>query len=143
VALWSGANIAGMALDDYCAAHDRAFTEADRAEVAERVRRAAYDIIELKGATYYAIGGGLLRIVEAILRDQRTVLSVSSLISDYYGIDDVCLSLPTVVGGEGIRQVLRVGLSAPEAMSLRRSSRVLRETIDSLEPIAWPEGDAG
>ena len=138
VPLWSGANIAGMPLDDYCAAHDRTFTDADRAEAAEEVRRAAYEIIERKGATYYAIGGGLLRIVEAILRDQRTVLSVSSLISDYYGIDDVCLSLPTIVGGEGIGQVLRVGLSAPEAASLRRSARVLRDTIDSLEALPAP-----
>jgi L-lactate dehydrogenase len=99
------------------------------------VRSAAYDIIERKGATYYAIGGGLLRIVEAILRDQRTVLSVSSLITDYYGIDDVCLSLPTIVGAGGVEKVLRVGLSAAEATALRRSAAVLHETIASLDPI--------
>ena len=136
VALWSGANIAGMPLDEFTAAHGEALDAADRERITEEVRRAAYEIIERKGATYYAIGGGLLRIVEAIVRDQRTVLSVSSLINDYYGIDDVCLSLPTIIGAGGIEQVLRVGLSPGEATALRRSAAVLRETIASLDPIA-------
>jgi L-lactate dehydrogenase len=135
VALWSGANIAGMAVDEFCAAHGIVFTDADRDSITDRVCRAAYEIIERKGATYYAIGGGLLRIVEAILRDQRTVLSVSSRISDFYGIDDVCLSLPTIVGAGGVETVLRVGLSSSEAAALRRSAEVLRETIAELDPI--------
>ncbi len=135
VALWSGANIAGMSVDEFCDTHGIAFTDADRDAITERVCRAAYEIIERKGATYYAIGGGLLRLVEAILRDQRTVLSVSSRISDFYGIDDVCLSLPTIVGGNGVETVLRVGLSSSEAAALRRSADVLRRTIEELEPI--------
>jgi L-lactate dehydrogenase len=135
VALWSAANIAGMPLDEFGAAGGDALDADDRDSITEAVRQAAYEIIERKGATYYAIGGGLLRIVEAILRDQRTVLSVSSLITDYYGIDDVCLSLPTIVGAGGIEQVLRVGLSAGEAAALRRSAGVLRETIASLDPV--------
>jgi L-lactate dehydrogenase len=138
VALWSGANIAGMTLDEYCTVHDRPFSDEDRAAVTEAVRGAAEQIIARKGATYYAIGGGLLRIVEAILRDQRTVLSVSSLITDFYGIDDVCLSLPTVVVAGGVEEVLRVGLSSTEAAGLRRSAAVLRGTLDSLEPIEVP-----
>jgi L-lactate dehydrogenase len=135
VALWSGANIAGMTVDEFCEAHGIAFTDADRDSITDRVRGAAYEIIERKGATFYAIGGGLLRIVEAILRDQRTVLSVSSRISDFYGIDDICLSLPTIVGGGGIETVLRVGLSSSEAAALRRSAEVLRKTVDELDPI--------
>jgi L-lactate dehydrogenase len=135
VALWSGANIAGMSVEEFCSTHGIAFTDADRDAITERVCRAAYEIIERKGATYYAIGGGLLRIVEAILRDQRTVLSVSSRITDFYGIDDVCLSLPTIVGAGGVETVLRVGLSSSEAAALRRSAEVLRRTIDELDPI--------
>ena len=72
------------------------------------------------------MAAGLLRIVEAIVRDQRTVLSVSSLIADYYGIGDVCLSLPTVVGRGGVERVLRLALSEEEAAGLRRSAEVLR-----------------
>lgn len=135
VALWSGANIAGMSVDEFCETHGIEFTDTDRDAITERVCRAAYEIIERKGATYYAIGGGLLRIVEAILRDQRTVLSVSSRINDFYGIDDVCLSLPTIVGSNGIETVLRVGLSSSEAAALRRSADVLRATIAELDPI--------
>jgi L-lactate dehydrogenase len=96
-------------------------------------RDAAYQIIERKGATYYAVAAGLVRIVQAILRDQHTVLSVSSLISDYYGIDDVYLSLPAVIGRRGIERIVPLGLSAEEASGLRRSAGLLRETIGHLD----------
>jgi L-lactate dehydrogenase len=133
VALWSSANVAGMPLEDYCEAHGLEFADAAQRELFERTRDAAQHIIERKGATYYAVAAGLMRIVEAILRDQRTVLSVSSRITDYYGIGEVCLSLPTVVGRNGIERVLRVSLSAGEAAALRDSAHVLRDTIDALE----------
>ena len=73
-----------------------------------------------------------MRIVQAILRDQHTVLSVSSLIRDYYGIDDVYLSLPAVVGRRGVERILPLGLSAEERPGLRRSAGVLRETIEAI-----------
>jgi L-lactate dehydrogenase len=97
-----------------------------------QTRDAAYDIIERKGATYYAVAAGLTRIVEAILRDQSTVLSVSSLIEDYRGISDVCLSLPTVVDRSGVAQVLRLELSSEEIEGLRQSADVLKATIAQL-----------
>ena len=100
-----------------------------------QTRDAAYEIISRKGATYYAVAAGLMRITEAILRDQNTVLSISSLIEDYYGVDDVCLSLPTVVGRRGIERVLRLNLSPAEARGVRKCADVLRKTIDSLGPI--------
>lgn len=96
------------------------------------LRRNTIDIIERKGATYYAVAAGLMRIVEAILRDQSTVLSVSSLIEGYYGISDVCLSLPTVVDRGGVEQVLRLELSAEEAEGLRQSAEVLGAIICQL-----------
>jgi L-lactate dehydrogenase len=132
VAVWSSANIAGMPLEDYAATTGVPFDDDAHAEIVAATRDAAYEIIERKGATYYAVAAGLVRIVEAVLRDQHTVLSVSTLISDYYGIDDVYLSLPAIVGRGGIERTLRLGLSAEEASGLRRSAGLLRETISAV-----------
>jgi L-lactate dehydrogenase len=98
-----------------------------------QTRDAAYEIIQRKGATFYAIGAGLMRIVEAILRDQSTVLSVSSLIDRYYGIDNVYLSLPTVIDRGGVEGLLRLQLDEMEIVGLRRSADVLKSTIAQLE----------
>ncbi|GIW07451.1 MAG: L-lactate dehydrogenase [Dehalococcoidia bacterium] len=137
VPVWSLANIAGMRLADFCAAQGLAFQRAAMDEIFRQTRDAAYEIIRRKGATYYAVAAGLLRIVEAILRDQGTVLSVSSLVEGYYGIRDVCLSLPTVVDRRGLAQVLRLPLSDDEVARLRRSADVLKGIIGHLR-----EGEA-
>jgi L-lactate dehydrogenase len=132
VPVWSLANIAGMRLAAYQTAHGMpADADAMRA-IVDDTRQAAYHIIERKGATYYAVAAGLLRIVEAILRDQATVLSVSSLVPGYYGIADVCLSLPSVVERGGISRVLHLTLDDQETVALQRSAAVLRQTIESL-----------
>ncbi|NOZ26678.1 MAG: L-lactate dehydrogenase [Chloroflexi bacterium] len=133
VPVWSLANIAGMRLPAFCAAHGLTYDRAAMDEIFRQTRDAAYHIIERKGATYYAVAAGLMRIVEAILRDQSTVLSVSSLIEDYYGIRDVCFSLPTVVDRGGVEQVLRLDLAPEEIEGLRRSARVLKTTLDQLD----------
>ena len=133
VPIWSLANIAGMPLADFATANDMGHDPAELRAIFEATRDAAYQIIERKGATYYAVAAGLMRIVEAILRDQSTVLSVSSLMTDYYGIDDVYLSVPTVVGRGGVERTLRLALSAEEASGLRRSADLLRETIATLD----------
>jgi L-lactate dehydrogenase len=132
VAVWSSANIAGMPLEDFTSASGTPLDDDARREIVDATRDAAYQIIERKGATYYAVAAGLVRIVEAVLRDQHTVLSVSSLIGDYYGIDDVYLSLPAIVGRRGVERVLRLGLSAEEASALRRSAGLLRESIGAI-----------
>jgi L-lactate dehydrogenase len=132
VPVWSLANIAGLRLADYAdlngITHDQSMLD----DIFRRTRDAAYHIIERKGATYYAVAAGLMRIVEAILRDQHTVLSVSSLIRDYYGINNLCLSLPTVVGRNGIERVLRLQLSETEQNALQSSAEVLRKTANSV-----------
>ena len=130
VPVWSLANIAGVKLIDYCAMHGLPHDEDALDGIFRETRDAAYHIIERKGATYYAVATGLLRIVEAILRDQNTVLSVSSLVEDYYGVSDVCLSLPTVVNRRGVERVLHLELSSEETAGLRRSACILRETIE-------------
>jgi L-lactate dehydrogenase len=132
VPVWSSANIAGMHLREFCSANGMRYDQDAMDAIFTATRDAAYEIIQRKGATYYAVAAGILRIVEAIVRDQRTVLSVSSLIRDYNGIDDVYLSLPTVIHREGVERVLRIDLSVAEFDGLRVSARVLRETIASL-----------
>ncbi|MGD0271702.1 MAG: L-lactate dehydrogenase [Candidatus Sulfotelmatobacter sp.] len=133
VPVWSLANIAGMHLPDYCRAQGLPFEPSQMEEIFESTRDAAYHIIERKGATYYAVAAGLLRITQSILRHQNTVLSVSSLIDNYYGISDLCLSLPTVVDRGGIQQVLRLELDDAETAKLRHSADVLRTTLAALD----------
>jgi L-lactate dehydrogenase len=133
VPVWSLANVAGMRLPSFCAENGIPLSPDTMERIFRQTRDAAYEIISRKGATYYAVAAGLMRITEAILRDQNTVLSISSLVTDYYGIDDVCLSLPTVVSRRGIERVLRLDLSPQEARGVRKSAEVLRETIKSLE----------
>ena len=133
VPVWSLANIAGMPLADFATANGIGHDPARLEEIFEATRDAAYHIIERKGATYYAVAAGLVRICEAILRDQATVLSVSSLICDYYGIDDVYLSVPSVIGRAGVEKTLRLALSAEEASGLRHSADLLKATLMTLE----------
>lgn len=133
VPAWSLANIAGMRLKDFCCLQDVRYDQTRMDEIFAQTRDAAYQIIQRKGATFYAIGAGLMRIVEAILRDQSTVLSVSSLIDRYYGIDDVYFSLPAVVDRGGIEALLRLELDEMEIVGLRRSADVLKSTIAQLD----------
>jgi L-lactate dehydrogenase len=132
VPVWSLANIAGMPLPAYGAAVGVALDEGARDSIYTQTRDAAYRIIERKGATYYAIGAGLVRIVEAILRDQRTVLTVASRIDGYYGLSGLCFSLPTVIDRGGVEQVIRLPLSDEEQTGLQRSAAVLQGYLGAL-----------
>ncbi len=132
VPVWSLANIAGMKLDDFCRVQGVMLSAADRQSIYEQTRDAAYRIIERKGATYYGVAAGLIQITSALLRDQNTIFSVSSLIEDYYGINDVCLSLPAIVNYSGIRAVLRLDLSDEEQQQLRKSADILQSTLRKL-----------
>ncbi|MFY9741963.1 MAG: L-lactate dehydrogenase [Candidatus Sulfotelmatobacter sp.] len=133
VPAWSLANIAGMRLPEYCRANGLPYEPQEMEKIFASTRDAAYRIIERKGATYYAVAAGLLRITQSILRHQNTVLSVSSLIHDYYGIGNVCFSLPTVVDRGGIQRVLRLELDESESAKLRHSADVLRQTVAALD----------
>jgi L-lactate dehydrogenase len=133
VPAWSLANIAGMRLPDYCRENGLPYETEAMEKIFASTRDAAYHIIERKGATYYAVAAGLLRITQSILRHQNTVLSVSSLVKDYYGISDVCFSLPTVIDRGGIQRVLRLELDESETAKLRHSADILRQTIRALD----------
>jgi L-lactate dehydrogenase len=132
VPVWSLANIAGMRLPDFCAAHQTGCRQETLDGIFTQTRDAAYEIIQRKGATYYAIATGLGRIIQAIVRDQGTVLSVSGLIKDYYGISDVYLSLPRVVDRAGIERALRLNLNLQEQEGLKSSASMLKQTLDKL-----------
>jgi L-lactate dehydrogenase len=133
VPVWSLANIAGMRLPEFCRAQGLACDQSTMDRIFARTRDAAYQIIERKGATFYAVAAGLMSITQAVLRDQRSVLSVSSLISDYYGLSDVCFSLPTVVSGSGVERVLRLELSQDEITKLKHSAELLRSTLQTID----------
>lgn len=133
VPVWSLANIAGMKLKEFCDAQNLIYDEPAMEEIFSRTRDAGREIIQRKGATYYAVAAGLLRIVEAILRDQNTVLSVSSRMNGWYGIGDASLSLPTVLGRVGVRSVLHLPLNKKEAKGLRDSAGILRAAIAGLQ----------
>jgi L-lactate dehydrogenase len=133
VPVWSVANIAGMHLPEFCKAQALPFEPRAMEEIFVQTRDAAYKIVKSKGATYYAVAAGLMRITQAILRDQSTVLSVSSLIDNYYGMSDVCFSLPKVINRLGVKNVLRIELSSEEIEKLRHSAEVLKTVIGKLE----------
>lgn len=126
VPVWSTANVAGQPLADFCAARGLSFDEGARDGLFRATRDAAYAIIARKGSTYYAIASGLARICEAIVNDQRSVLSVSSVVDGPYGLRDVALSLPTVVDAGGARSLVELSLSDAEAAALHRSAEILR-----------------
>ncbi len=132
VPVWSSANIAGMRLPQFCKAQGIADDRQAMENIFLQTRDAAYRIIERKGATYYAVAAGLMRITQAILRDQSTVLSISSLINDFHGLTDVCFSLPTVIDRGGVEQVLHLELNKEEIETLCHSASVLKTTIKSL-----------
>lgn len=132
--VWSHANIGGMLLTNYCAICGRGcdFRD-DLGKIFEDIKNSAYKIIESKGATYYAIGLALVKIVGAILRDENSVLPVSVLVNDYYGVDDVCLSLPSIVNRNGISRVLPFELSPTEQEQFRHSAQTLKSIIKEIK----------
>jgi L-lactate dehydrogenase len=127
VALWSSATIGGLPLLEWTGPDgELVMTEEKCVQIQREVKESAYRIIEGKGATNYAIGVAGARIVEAVLFDQNRVLPVSTLI-DFPGVGEVCLSIPSVVGGEGVKSRLDVRLSRSEADALDQSARSIRK----------------
>jgi L-lactate dehydrogenase len=132
VLTWSLVTVGGIPLPQFCEHRGLALDAALRAAVDEGVRRAAYRIIEGKGATYYGVGSALARILDAVLHDQRAVLTVCAPLETVAGLEDVTLSLPHVVGGKGALEVLPLPLDADEQARLTKSADVIRSTIRSL-----------
>jgi L-lactate dehydrogenase len=132
VLVWSSAKVGGIPLLDFAAQTGRAITPEVAARIDDGVRRAAYRMIEGKGATYFGIGAGLSRIVGALRDDERAVLTVSACVAGIEGLEGVSLSLPRIVGSQGIATTLRPDLSGKEAAALRRSAKILREAVQAI-----------
>ncbi|ARC84295.1 L-lactate dehydrogenase [Clostridium argentinense CDC 2741] len=131
IATWNVTNIQNIKIDEYANKENLEYNDNFRKEVYENVKNAAYEVINRKGATFYAIALAVTRIVKAILGDEKTILPVSTLVENYYGIKDVYLGLPCVVGGAGVEKVLNMDLSELEADSLVRSAETLKETLNN------------
>jgi L-lactate dehydrogenase len=98
------------------------------------VRNSAYHIIDYKGSTFYGIGLSLVRISGAILRDENSVLTVSTLLRGEYGIHDVCLSIPCVVGENGVVRIIDAQLASQEKEALHRSAEAVARTVETVKP---------
>jgi L-lactate dehydrogenase len=128
---WSTATLGNVPLATWCGMTGAACAPADMRAIEERVKNAAYEIIRRKGATNSAIAASLVRIIEAIVRDQGSVLTVSTLVEGQYGLDGVCLGLPVVLDRSGVRRVLPVPLAPDELARLRHSADCVRATMAS------------
>lgn len=133
IPLWSMANIGGVRLQEFAPLKNKEYDQEEMNKLFISVRDAAYEIIKRKGATYYAIGLGLLSIVEAILGNFRSVLSVSTLMTGQYGISDICLSLPSVVGENGVEEILTLSMSREEEEGFRASAFKLKNTLQAMQ----------
>jgi len=132
VPAWSLSNIAGVPLRSYCPVCRQACPLEEKERIFEQVRSAAYQIIERKGATYYGIGLALLTIVQSILGDQNRVLTVSTLMQNMMGVDDVYVSLPCIVNRSGVAQAIPLPLSPEEEAAFRHSAQTLKDVIAAL-----------
>lgn len=134
LAAWSLAHVAGMPINGYCAVCGLCggWQEA-KDDIVRKVRESAYHIIDYKGSTCYAIGLALVRITGAVLRNERSVLTVSSLLDGDFGLHDVCLSVPCIVGAHGIEQVVAAKLNDAEMAALHQSAAVLSQTLSELD----------
>ena len=133
VPVWSRLNVAGTPLLSVDPQLGTASDPEHWSRIFEQVKNAAYEIIQRKGATSYAIGLAVTQIAQAVLRDQQRVMTVSCLVNGLYGIEDVYLSLPAVVNRHGVNRIVQLSLSVEEQQKLQRSAKLLRQAIDQLE----------
>jgi len=132
--VWSNATIGGMDVEEYCSDYGQPGNiKEELKELFEKVRNSAYEIIKLKGATNYSIALALVKITRSILRNENSILPVSTLITDYYGINDVCISIPSIVNKNGVEQYVRLELSDEELELFKHSANTLKKFIQSID----------
>ena len=132
VLTWSLVTVGGMPLAEFSRQHGIALDETVREEIDHRVRDAAYTIVAGKGSTYYGIGAALARISDAILKDQRAILTVCTPVAEILGVCDVTISLPHLLGAEGVVDSFPLPLSAEEQAKLQASAQVVCDAIEAL-----------
>lgn len=131
LAVWSSANVSGIPLDSYCD-HCGCDCKNNREQMEDDVRNSAYEIIKRKGATYYGIAAATTKICKSIVRDEHSIMPVSALVSGHYGLDDVYISVPTLVGSGGVEDIIHIELSEQEHKKLIESANTLKEVIREL-----------
>ena len=133
IAAWSSANVSGIPLNDFCEMRGYFKHEESMKKILEEVKNSAYEIIEKKRATYYGIAMSVRRICEAIIRDEKSILPVSSIQKGEYGIENVALSIPAIVGREGVEKVVPIKLSDTEKKELIKSAETLKNVLGTVE----------
>lgn len=128
-AVWSHTNVGGMPLYEWVKMHSET-DEKELLDTFDKVKNAAYEIIDKKGATFYGIGMALARIVEAIINDQNSVFSTSSYLDGEYGLNDIYIGVPSVIGKDGVKWVLEVPLTDTENERMQQSAKTLKDIID-------------
>ena len=132
--VWTNATIGGMDVETYCAEYAKhGNVRNDLKELFLKVKNSAYEIIKLKGATNYSIAMALVKITKSIIRNENSILPVSTLITDYYGINDVCISIPSIVNINGVEQSVKIDLSAEEEELFKLSANTLRKFIQTID----------
>ena len=134
IAAWSSANVSGIPLNDFCELRGHIEHDASMQRIAEDVKNSAYEIIKKKKATYYGIAMSVRRICEAIIRDEKSILPVSSMQHGEFGISGVSLSIPAIVGRQGVERVVPIDLSPEQTKELIASADTLKKVIkDSVD----------
>ena len=134
IAAWSSANVSGIPLDKFCEMRGHFDHESSTRRIAENVKNSAYEIIEKKRATYYGIAMSVRRICEAIVRDEKSILPVSSIQTGDFGIKGVALSMPSIVGKDGVECSVPIELNDEEQKALRASADTLKKIIEDIFP---------
>lgn len=133
VAAWSLTKIAGVSVDDYAKVVGEELEENFHKNLEEAVKQSAFDVWEKKGPNCFCVADAITTVVEAILRNENTILPVSSLLEGEYGLEDVCLSIPTIVNENGIARKLEVEITEEEKAGLQKSGNMLKELISQIE----------
>lgn len=132
LAVWSGANISGIDLDRFCEKCHRPCHHRQLEDLFSDAKNSAYHIISAKGATYYAIAEAVCKIVSAVVKDENAILPVSTLLSGQYGLEHLALSVPCLIGKQGIQEILEIPLDQTEEILLRRSAEKLKSILATL-----------
>ncbi len=132
IAAWSGANVSGIPLNDFCELRGHYKHSENTARIAEEVKNSAYEIIERKKATYFGIAMSVRRICQVILHDEKSILPISSMMYGEYGISDVALSMPAILGKNGVETKVPIPLSTQELAKLKESASMLRDILDDV-----------
>lgn len=133
IAAWSSANISGIPIDDFCEMRGHYYHDEEMDIISDKVKNSAYEIIKRKQATYYGIAVSIRRICEVILRDEKSILPISNMMHGEYGIDDICLSFPAIVGKDGVETKVPISLDDEEVEALINSANLLKDIMKSVE----------